>query len=222
MPELPEVELFKRHLDATCRSRTIARVSVRDRRILGGISPRTFSARLKGARIGRSRRHGKHLLVDLGKAGWLALHFGMNGSLKHVGKRERDPLYDRVCFDFNGGDHLAYINPRLLGRVRLVETPAAFIAAENLGPDALDPKFHPSAFVAMLAGAKRDLKSVLMDQALCAGIGNIYSDEILFRAGLHPKLRADRIPPAASKRLFRAMKSVLKTAVARHAGSERI
>ena len=81
MPELPDVELFKRHLDATCLGRTIRRVIVSDARILAGVSASELAQRLEAARITKSLRHGKHLLVHLGPPGWLTMHFGMNGSL---------------------------------------------------------------------------------------------------------------------------------------------
>jgi hypothetical protein len=100
MPELPDVELFKRHLDATCLGRTIRRVTVSDPRILSGVSASELERQLSGARLSESGRHGKHLLVGLQPPGWLTMHFGMNGSLRHFTEGERDPPYDRVRFDF--------------------------------------------------------------------------------------------------------------------------
>jgi len=222
MPELPDVELYKRDLDATCLGRTIRRVTVSDVRILGDLSAAELGRRLEGARITASRRHGKHLLVDLGPAGWLTLHFGMNGSLKHFTDGEDDPPYDRLRFDFEAGHHLAYVNPRLLGRVGLARGADAFIAGEGLGPDALDARFDQAVFERSLAGRKRDLKSLLMDQEVVAGIGNIYSDEILFQARLNPRTRCDRLDAGARQRLFRQVKEVLETAIASGAGAERL
>jgi formamidopyrimidine-DNA glycosylase len=218
MPELPEVEIFKRHFDRTSRGRRVTGVAVRDRKIIGKISP----ARLKGARLAGSRRHGKYLLIDLGRAGWLAMHFGMNGSLRHFRKPGDDPAYDRLRVDLGADHHLAYVNPRRIGRVALVEDADAFIAAEGLGPDALDPRLRPAAFARALAGRRRDIKSALMDQALIAGIGNIYSDEILFQARLHPRRRADRLDAAEVRRLFARTRRVLRIAVRSGAGSEQM
>ena len=220
MPELPDVELFKRHLDETCRDRTIAHVTVTDRRILRELSPARLAARLKGARIAGSRRHGKHLLADLGKSGWLTFHFGMTGSLQHFADGEDEPLYDRLRLDFSDGDHLAYADRRLLGRVGLAEDADAFVKSEELGPDALEPNFDLAAFAKAVTGPRRDLKSVLMDQSIVAGIGNIYSDEMLFQARLHPTARSDRLDAPALKRLYQSMKNVLTTAIDRRAGSE--
>lgn len=222
MPELPDVELFKQHLDATCLGRTIRRVTVNDARIVSEVSASELGRRLHGARLNRSQRHGKHLLVGLESQGWLTMHFGMNGSLRHFAEGEDDPPYDRVRFDFADSHHLAYVNPRLLGRVGLATDPAAFIAKERLGPDALDPHFDFAAFERALGGRKRDLKSLLMDQAVIAGIGNIYSDEILFQARLHPRDSSDRLTAGATKRLFNCIKQVLQTAVDARAGAERL
>ena len=220
MPELPDVELFKHYLDETCKGRVIRHVAINDRKMLAGVSPETFTARLEGARILSSRRYGKHLLVRLVPAGWLTMHFGLNGALRHLDGPETEPPYTRIRLDFADGHHLAYINPRRLGAIGLVDDADSFIAAEELGPDALDPSFDFAAFEQALSGRTRDIKSVLMDQTAIAGIGNIYSDEILFQAGIHPKARADQLDADARKRLFRQVKSVLETAVERGAGAE--
>jgi formamidopyrimidine-DNA glycosylase len=222
MPELPDVELFKRHLDATCLGRVIRRVAVNDARILSGVSESDLARRLVGARLADSKRHGKHLLVALQPPGCLALHFGMNGSLRHFEEGESDPPYDRVRFDFTDGHHLAYVNPRLLGQVSLAANAETLIAEERLGPDALDPRFDIAVFERALAGRKRDVKSLLMDQEVIAGIGNIYSDEILFQARLHPRTRSDRLTPVTKKRLFGSIKEVLQTAIEAGAGAERL
>jgi formamidopyrimidine-DNA glycosylase len=220
MPELPEVETFKRLLDATCLGRTVAQVAVGDARILGGMSAPELAGRLKGARIDSSRRHGKHLLVGLGRKGCLALHFGMNGGLQHFTNPEEDPPYDRVRLDFADGHHLAYTNPRLLGRVELAADADAFVTAQGLGPDALDPRFDLADFKRALGGRKRDVKSVLMDQTVMAGIGNIYSDEILFQARIHPRTGTDQLDAEALNHLFREMRRVLETAIDCGAGAE--
>ncbi len=222
MPELPEVEIFKRRLDATCLGRTITGVSIRDRRIIGKSSPARLVAKLKGALLRATRRHGKYLLVALDKGGWLVMHFGMNGSLQHFGRDDEDPPYDRLRLDFGDDHHLAYVNPRLLGRVELVADADAFVAKEKLGPDVLDAGLGLAEFAQAVAARKRDIKSVLMDQAVVAGIGNIYSDEILFQARLDPHSRADRLDRGDLKRLFNKTKSVLRTAIRRGSGSEQM
>jgi formamidopyrimidine-DNA glycosylase len=220
MPELPDVELFKRYLDRHALGQTIRTVQVNDARILRDLPADRFTRTLAGKRLEASRRHGKHLLVRLARGGWLTLHFGMTGNLDWFENLADDPPYDRVRLDFENGGHLAYVNRRMLGRVGLAEDAEAFIAAEELGSDALDPAFDEAAFGAALAGRRRDLKSVLMDQAVIAGIGNIYADEILFQARLHPKTTVDGLTQSRRGELFRALKGVLATAIERGAGEQ--
>ncbi len=192
MPELPDVEGFKRLLVKTALGKRIDRVSVHDARILGKCAPRSFIEGLEGVSFAEARRHGKHLMARLDRGGWLTLHFGMTGALRFV----EEPPFTRVRFDFAKDGHLAYTNKRMIGRVGLVDDAADFIAEEKLGPDALDRRFDFDAFEARITGIKRDVKSVLMDQEIVAGIGNIYSDEILFQARVDPRTRIDQLSAA--------------------------
>ena len=195
MPELPDVEIFKRVLARSALRKTIERVVVNDKRILGKLAAQTFISRLQGARLVAARRYGKHLLASIDRGGWLTLHFGMTGALHFVPKPDQEPPFTRVRLDFANDGSLAYTNKRMIGRVGLIENPADFIADEKLGPDALDPRLDLSAFKAAVLGSKRDVKSVLMDQQIIAGIGNIYSDEILFQARINPAARMDTLTP---------------------------
>ena len=220
MPELPDVEGFKRVLAENALGKTIAQVVVNDARILGELSVRTFSSRLRGAKLVEVHRHGKHLMARLSQGGWLTLHFGMTGALQFEDKSGSEPPFTRVRLDFAGDGSLAYINKRMIGRVGLAEDATDFVAAERLGLDALDPRLDFNAFKAAVLGLKRDVKSVLMDQEIVAGIGNIYSDEILFQAQINPSEPIASLAPETLKRLFLEMRKVLKTAISRGAGSE--
>ena len=108
----------------------------------------------------------------------------------------------------------------MIRRIGLIENVEDLLAAEKLGPDALDPRFDLSRFKTALVGSKRDIKSVLMDQGIVAGIGNIFSDEILFQARINPTARVETLTPTQIKRLFLTLRDVLKTAIAHGAGSE--
>lgn len=220
MPELPDVENFKRYLDATALSQRIAKIHVGSAKILHGVTAAVLARRLTGRSLVATRRHGKHLLARLDGAGWLTLHFGMTGRLAYFAALADDPPYDRLRLDFANGRHLAYVNLRLLGRVGWAADANAFIRAEGLGPDALDEALTERAFVERLAGRKGAVKAALMDQSLLAGIGNIYADEILFQARLDPRTALSAFDSARLKRLYKAMRRVLQTAVARGAGSE--
>jgi formamidopyrimidine-DNA glycosylase len=220
MPELPDVEGFKRVLAKNALGKTINQVVVNDARILGKLPARTFVSRLNGAKLVEARRHGKHLMANVDRGGWLTLHFGMTGALQFVRKPDSEPPFTRVRLDFADDGSLAYINKRMIGRVGLVEDAADFITAEKLGPDALDRRVDFAAFSAAVLGIKRDVKAVLMDQQVIAGIGNIYSDEILFQARINPAERMDKLIPSQLKHLFLEMRKVLRTAIACGAGSE--
>ena len=179
MPELPDVECFRRVLTKGALRKTVGQVVVSDVRILGKLSVQTLISRLRGAKLVEVRRHGKHLLAHLDRGGWLTLHFGMSGALQFVSKAAAAPPFTRVRLDLVGNGSIVYTNKRMIGRVGLAEDAGDFVADEQLGPDALDRRFDFAAFMTAALGLKRDVKSVLMDQQIVAGIGNISSDEIL-------------------------------------------
>lgn len=220
MPELPDVEVYRRRLDRGVLNKTIRKVSVSDSRILDGVNAATLARRLKGRRFVDTRRHGKHLLVRLDKGGWVHFHFGMTGAVHHIRDGDRPLPYTRVRFDFSDGDHLAYTSKRLLGRVGLTADADAFVAEHALGPDALDSEMDLAAFRKALSGTTRAVKAALMDQEALAGIGNVYSDEILFHARIDPRTPATKLDAAKMRRLHRTMRRVLETAVERGAGSD--
>ncbi|HSY88657.1 MAG TPA: DNA-formamidopyrimidine glycosylase family protein [Verrucomicrobiae bacterium] len=220
MPELPDVENDRRLLDRQARRKIIRAVEVVDDRALRKLSPAEFKRRTVGRRIVSSRRHGKHLLVALDKGGWITLHFGMTGALLPRASQGEAPAFTRLRLELSGGGSLYYTDPRRLGHIGLAEDADQFIAAEKLGPDALDPKLTAARFRTLVEAARGNAKSVLMDQSRIAGIGNTYGDEILFQARLHPELPIRHLDAGDVTRLYRAMRRVLKEAITRGAGSE--
>jgi formamidopyrimidine-DNA glycosylase len=220
MPELPDVEIFKRVMDRHGGGRVVARVVVADPGSLEGASAATLQRRLKDKHLSGSRRHGKVLFAEFEDAATLAMHFGTNGSLVGLSPDEHEPPSMRLTFEFTDGARLAYPNPRRIGHVCLVASAASSIADQRLGPDVLDPAFDEKAFAAALANRRQAIKAVLMDQARMAGIGNTYVDEILFQARVHPGVVSNALDAAARHRLFAAMKHVLQTAIDCGAGAE--
>jgi len=218
VPELPDVENYGRFLKRHGLHKRIDGVKVTSSKILKGQSAAGLGRALKGRKLERTRRHGKHLLAALDDGRWLAFHFGMTGRFDHFRDGEEDPKYDRLRLDFAGGEHLAYVNKRLLGRVEITGDADEFIRGKSLGPDALS--LDEKTFRARLRGKRGALKSVLMDQTVLAGIGNVYSDEILYHAKLHPRAAVDDLDDRALKRLYRQMRRVLETAVEKGAGAE--
>ena len=181
MPELPDVEVFKRYLDATSLHQEIEEVDVRTRQLLENTSIRHLRRGLEGRRFESTRRHGKNLFAGLDDGDWLLLHFGMTGDLAYFKHIEDDPQYDRLLLTFANGYHLAYVSQRKLGELALIEGVDEFVEQKDLGPDALND-LGRDTFEEIVAGRRAMAKSLLMDQQTIAGIGNVYSDEILFQA----------------------------------------
>ena len=220
MPELPDVENFKRYLDATALHKRIAQITLTSEKVLHGVTRQKLAAALTGHELSRTHRHGKHLFAELDDGPWLMLHFGMTGYLAYFKRLDDDPAHDRLRLDFDNGYHLAFVNQRLFGEVGIVDDPAAFAAKEGLGPDALG--LDEDGFRALLADRRGQIKSALMDQSLIAGIGNVYSDEVLFQAGIHPKTQIGDLDDAAQHRLYETMMDVLKVAIDKGAGSDEL
>jgi formamidopyrimidine-DNA glycosylase len=220
MPELPDVEVYRRRLRQGGLNRTIRKVVVTDARILDDVSAAALARRLTGRRFTATGRHGKNLLVRLDKGGWLRMHFGMTGAVHHFSNAEDAPRYTRVRFDFSDRAHLAYTSKRMLGHVGLADDDDAFAAEHDLGPDALAREVDLARFKEALTGTRRPVKSALMDQSVLAGIGNVYSDEMLFHARIDPRTPTDRLGAARLRRLYRTMHRVLEDAIARGAGSD--
>ena len=222
MPELPDVARFKQYLDSTALHQTIIKTHVADQRVLRDISPQHLGWRLKDSCLEETVRHGKFLFARASQGGWLVLHFGMTGELRYYKSTSAAPDFERVVLIFDNDYRLGYISQRMLGRVAFAEEPDGYIEEQGIGPDALDPRLSKERFQEVLADRRGMVKSALMDQSLIAGIGNIYADEILFQARLHPKTAVDRLDNKKLGVLFDSMRRVLRTAVKRRGAGERL
>lgn len=211
MPELPEVETFKRYLDATSLHQRITCVDVRSAYVLKGVSARELARRLKGRRFENSHRHGKHLFVRASDELWLRLHFGMTGSLEYLNHDEASSKAARVIFRFANKCRLAFDDQRKFGEIELIEDVDEFLQTRGLGPDALEISF--SQFKAIVEKHRAAVKAILLNQKLIAGIGNIYADEILFRARIHPATHASALNDKTLAKLFRATRDILRKAI---------
>jgi formamidopyrimidine-DNA glycosylase len=212
MPELPDVEISKRYFDATSLHQRIDDVDVRNAYILKETSARELGRGLKGRSFESSRRHGKHLFVRADGELWLRLHFGMTGSLQYFKNDEQAPRHARVLFVFANNHRLAFDDQRKFGQIGLLKDVDEFLKKRALGPDALD--LDLGTFRKILGKRRGAVKSILLNQRLIAGIGNIYADEILFRARVHPATEISRLNGKALAKLFRATRYILERAIA--------
>jgi formamidopyrimidine-DNA glycosylase len=213
MPELPEIETLRRTMAEQALNRGIAAVELRDPERLRGARPDDLTAALEGFHFDGARRHGKVLVFDV-SCGWkLAVHVGMNGTLVVYDDPGEEPAHTRLDLRFADGGHLAYADMRRLGWVELTDDVGVYLRSQDIGPDAL--AIDAPTFAKRLAGKRGAIKSALMNQALVAGVGNVYADEILFQAGIAPDRGVQGLSDGDVARLHARMRAVLADASAR-------
>jgi formamidopyrimidine-DNA glycosylase len=215
VPELPEVETTARLVAPHVRGRRIEAVEVTWERTLGGTRRAAFEKAVVKARIHAVGRRAKWIVLGLRRgrrpAGALLVHLRMSGRLL-VGCEAREPCpHVRVRLALSGGGTLAFLDVRKFGRVLFASRPDLLLG--DLGPEPLDAGFTADALREALAGRRGALKPLLLDQGFLAGLGNIYVDEALHRARLHPLRRADRLTPQAVRALHAAIRDVLTRAI---------
>jgi len=220
MPELPDVEAYRRHLVATSLRRRIDAVEHVSTEMLTGVSATTLRRKLVGTSLESSRRHGKYLFARTDGGPWLVLHFGMTGRLDCDGRARGDRDHTRFVLALDGGCSLAFEDQRKLGGIWVTDDVDGFIAARHLGPDAL--MIEKAGFLDALHGRRGAVKATLMNQSIVAGIGNIYADEILFHARVHPRRPVQQLDEGARVQLHRQVRHVLGTAADRNADPGRM
>jgi formamidopyrimidine-DNA glycosylase len=212
VPELPDVEAYRRFLAEHAEGRRIDAVRVTDAGVLRNVSARTLARALRGHRFESPTRHGKWLQAwTTGPA--VLLHFGMTGHLEWGDDRHGRHPHDRVVFELDRGE-LRYRNMRKLGGLWLAHDPGEAGALMGpLGPDALD--LDGPTFREALGRRRGRVKAVLMNQAVIAGVGNLLADEVLWQARIHPASRLEELSPYDLDRLHRKLAYVMRTSVER-------
>ena len=211
MPELPEVETVVRGLRAEgLEGARIVNVEVRCPQIAAG-APGALRRAATGRRVDRVARRGKYIVIVLDNAQRVLIHLRMTGKLRFGDARTPLGPHDHVSFALDDGRRLIYNDTRRFGRIRSCGAGPDPLSA--LGPEPLDSGFTPSCLARRLAGRRRRIKPLLLDQAVVAGLGNIYVDEALWAARIHPETPADALGPQALGRLHRAIRQVLKKGV---------
>lgn len=223
MPEMPEVQGLVDFLGERAAGRTVTRVSVAAIAALKTFDPPVHA--LQDATITATARHGKfidlslgedlHLIFHLAKAGWLRWYDALSTTLIKPG---RSPIALRVALDDGSGFDLTEAGTKKSLAVYVVRDPQDVPGIARLGPDPLDASFTREAFAALLAGRRMQIKGLLRDQNLIAGIGNAYSDEILHAAKMSPYAPAAGLDDAQIDRLYTAMQDTLREAIAESAG----
>jgi formamidopyrimidine-DNA glycosylase len=213
MPELPEVETIRRELIPALVGKTIEDVKILRPQIVGYPTVEALIKGVKGCRIEGIKRQGKYLIIELIGSHRLIFHLRLSGKVLIRRNNEPPSPYERVRFGLSGGDLLSFVEPRALGRVYYLksgERPAELKGFFKLGLEPLDPRFDKNYLKLRLAGRRARIKSLLLDQGIAAGVGNIYSDEALFLARVHPLRRAHTLSDAELGRIAKGLKQVLK------------
>jgi formamidopyrimidine-DNA glycosylase len=212
MPELPEVETTLRGIAPHLQGGRIAALMVRQRRLRYPIAAGTEEA-VAGQPILAVRRRGKYLLVDLGRGG-LLIHLGMSGSLRVLSTPCPPGAHDHLDLCLEGGARLRLHDPRRFGG--FLWTPGApddHPLIRNLGPEPLGPDFDGACLHRASRGRRTAVKAFIMDGRRVAGVGNIYANESLFLAGIHPGRASGRVSAARYQRLAESIRTVLRRAI---------
>ncbi len=212
MPELPEVETTRQGISPHVLGRTVVAAVVRETRLRWPV-PADLERLLSGRTVAAITRRGKYLLINF-DAGTLILHLGMSGSLRLVDSRTAPQRHDHVDLILDDGRRLRLRDPRRFGSLHWVEgDPLQHPLLASLGPEPLGAAFNGQWLYARSRGRRVAVKSYLMDGVVVVGVGNIYANEALFMAGIHPLRPAGRISRARYGRLAEAVKEVLQDAV---------
>lgn len=219
MPELPEVEVIARGLEQSLFGRSIVSIDAMSLTRLSEPAE-TLVPSILGQKVRRVYRRAKVLLIEMRNGVTLAFHLKMTGRVVHGEKREVNK-HDRISFNLDDGSQIIFSDMRKFGYVR------SFASGElenwsflkKLGPEPLETE--PVLLADRLKGRKAAIKGLLLNQAVVVGVGNIYADEVLFRVGIHPETRSDRISQSKAVELFTELQAVLRQAIAENGSSIR-
>jgi formamidopyrimidine-DNA glycosylase len=223
VPELPEVETIRRQLAPRVAGHTIVDVHVLDPLWCAPRPPADVEADLRGEPIAGLGRRGKYLLLELADERFLVMHLRMTGNLLWVAPAEDEGPrpHLRVRLSLDDGHRLLFTDQRRFGTGLVIDGRGELdrYIGERLGPEPLDPSFTPDVLRRLAAGRRAPVKAFLLDQRRVAGVGNIYADEALFRARIHPLRPAGRLKRAEIERLHAAIVETLEAGLANSGSS---
>ncbi len=223
MPELPEVESVRRRLAPSLEGRAIVQAEIADPRVTRPLDPDEVARELQGERISVLDRRGKYLIVRFASGRALLIHLRMTGSLRHApgGELPEDP-HQRAVVRLDDGSDVAYRDVRRFGTWLLLDPDEvdAYLDA-RVGREPLAETYRAKHLAERLAGRKAPLKAALLDQRTVAGIGNIYADEALWRARLHPLTPSQALGPRDVSALYRGIRDALRAGIRRQGSTLR-
>ncbi|MGC7845957.1 bifunctional DNA-formamidopyrimidine glycosylase/DNA-(apurinic or apyrimidinic site) lyase [Desulforudis sp. 1088] len=215
MPELPEVETIVRGLAPLITGQQIQEVEIHKAKVIACPEPSAFAELVKGRTIERLQRRGKYILMELSGGVTMVIHLRMTGQLVYYADPAPPPKHTHLVLRLAQG-WLRFTDPRQFGRVLAV--PASELdrvgGLKDLGPEPLDPRFTEKELCRLVNGRKQKIKALLLDQRVLAGMGNIYTDEALYLAGIHPDRPAAELTARETKALYSAVKKVLDEGIA--------
>jgi formamidopyrimidine-DNA glycosylase len=223
MPELPEVETIRVALEPHIVGRRLERVEIHDPRLTRPFEPSAVAAELEGERVAALERRGKYLIVRFESGRVLLIHLRMTGSLRHArdGSLADDP-YRRAVVKLDDGSDVVYRDVRRFGTWLLLEPDEVDpYLARRLGAEPLERAFTARRLAQRLEGRRAPIKAALLDQRTVAGLGNIYVDEALWRAQIHPLRPAGTLDADELGRLAKAIRQALRAGIARQGASLR-
>jgi formamidopyrimidine-DNA glycosylase len=214
MPELPEVETVRRSLEQMIVGRTITGSTIGDfAGVIGGIDHQTFTSLIVGARIERVLRRAKYLFIETDGPVVIQVHLRMTGRIVVLPTSDPDIRFEHLRIHLDDGTDIRYGDQRKFGRVLLVDHDHVRALDRKLGPEPLSRAMTSARLHRALATRQGKIKNILLDQAIIAGLGNIYVDEALFRSRIHPLAAANTLTPAQCASLMRAIRAVLHSAI---------
>lgn len=216
MPELPEVETIARSLKPSLVGATILSADLRWARTLAIPSPTQFKKQIAGQKILDVSRRAKYLILRLETYNFL-VHLRMSGDLIIRAGTIEPEKHDRLLLHLSHGNYLAFNDTRKFGRVWLTDQPEKILG--KLGPEPLEKGFSPRWLFEALHSRKRSLKPLLLDQTFIAGLGNIYTDEALHLAQLHPRAASNNVTEEQAAKLHKAIRAVLREGIRRNGAS---
>lgn len=211
MPELPEVETTRQGIAPHCENQTITGVTVRNASLRWPV-PEDLAERLTGQVIRSVERRAKYLFINL-DSGSVIVHLGMSGSLRVVTDNAPPQVHDHIDLTLASGVILRFNDPRRFGCWLWTEATASHPLITHLGPEPLSAEFNGAMLFRLSRGKQTPVKSFIMDNHVVVGVGNIYANEALFKAGIHPKRKAGRISLDRYHRLAEAIRETLSAAI---------